>query len=264
MPAPRLLILYLALLATIPSGIADVVTTTKDGIIIAAEASVGANGWTHITCSLTNQSPYTLASVHTGSAGPCFQFSLLDAKGNRVPQDKHWSINHRQDDVNAPANPRVSYNRVILTPSEKEEFNFDLEDAYGKRAVEGRTLEVKWKNLYGGSDELIDVGQKTYPDGRVVPAHEEANHFPGLWTVSVSVPLPKRGGDEKPAPDSDLPSANPPPEKTSQEIPINKAAPLATSTPKNPPPSPNPWWWALLAIPALFLAWLGLRSRKQT
>jgi len=262
-PAPRLLTLFVALLATITSGIAEPATATKDGVIIAADASVGPTGRTHITCSLTNQSPFMLASIDTHSACPCFQFKLLDASGTRVSQDERWSKSHRQEEWNDP-NDHRSLNEIWVAPSKREEFQFDLEDAYGDRAAQGRSLEVKWRNVYSGQEATLSIRERINSDGQVEPAHEEVNHFPGLWTVAVSVPLPKRGDDEKAAPDSAGPPANPPPEKASQDIPINKTPPLAANTPKNSPASSNPWWWALLAIPALLLVWFGLRTRKQT
>jgi len=259
----RSLLLATTLFAARSSGNAEPVSTTKDGMVLAADLSVAVNGKIHIICSLTNQSPYTLASVHTHSACPCFQFKLLDANGTRVPQEENWSVDHSQEEWKDP-NGNRSFNEIWIAPSKKQEFEFDLEDAYGDRAAQGRTLEVKWKNIYSGPEATLSIRERINSDGHVEPAHEEVNHFPGLWTVSVSVPLQERGDDEKPAPDSDRPSANPPPEKASQEIPINKAPPLAASTPKNSPAAPNPWWWALLAIPAFLLVWLGVRFRKQT
>ncbi len=83
------------------------VAATKDGITITAEASAGLPGKTRISCTLTNHSPHPLASVHPRSPCPCFQFKLLDAKGNRVPQEREWSEGHRQDDLNFSDDDRI-------------------------------------------------------------------------------------------------------------------------------------------------------------
>lgn len=289
--ASRIPLLILALLATWSSVIAEGVSTTKDGITLAAEASVTASGRAHITCTLTNQSPYTLASVHAHSACTCFQFKLLDAKGNRVPQEKNWANDHRQDEPNASDTSAIGLNEVFLAPSEKKEFQFNLADAYGERAAEGHTLEVKWINVYSGPETIINVGQRTDPDGRVVPAHNEKVHFPGLWTVSVSLPLPQREGTGEPLSFDDV-TAGPAgveidltaPEfrfrveslkhierptdphgldegaldgikQTSAPSPNQPVHPVSTQSSA----SPNRWWWSLIASPVLLLAWLGLR-----
>jgi len=259
-----ILISGLGLLATIMELDATTVSTTKEGITLAAEAELESNGKTHITCTLTNNSSYLFASVYPNSPSRCFQFRLLDVSEKHVKQRDDWSLQHAQIESDNPSLAVRGLNDVYIHPSEKREFQFDLEDAYGDKSAQGRVLEVKWNNYFAGPGGTISVDERKGSDGKIIPAHEEVNHFPGLWTASVSLPLPRRAEDEKAAPDSDRPSANPTPEKTSQEIPVNKAPPLATSTPKSPPTFPNPWWWALLAIPALILGWLGLRFRKQT
>jgi len=264
LPFVRVLLAATMLLAARSPGIAKAVSTTKEGITLAAESTIGPSGKTHITCSLTNDSPFVLAAVNTPSKCPCFQFKLLDSKGKHILQNVQWAKVHQQDELNDESLNARGINQVYVYPSKKREFQFDLEDAYGDRAAQGRTLEVKWRNIFGGPETPIEVPESIGTSGTIVPAHDEKNHFPGLWTVSVSVPLPQRAGDKSTSPDSDHPSANQPPEKTSQETPSSKTPQLIASTPKNPPTSPNPWWWALLAIPALLMVWLGLRTRKQT
>jgi hypothetical protein len=261
-PTSRMLILFLVQLGAISSGIAEMLSTTKDGITIAAEAALSANGKTHITCTLTNRSLYTLASLHTGSASPCFQLSMLDDKDDRVPQEETWFMVHRQEEWN-DTNDHRSYNEVWIAPSKSREFQFDLEDAYGERTTQGRTLIVKWKNFYSGPETNLEIREMKGADGQVVPAHREPVHFPGLWTVSVTLPLPKKVVQKYAVKSTDLSSANPPPENTSQEIPINKAHQLTTNTPRSSTNRPSPWWWGLIAIPLLLFAWLGLRLRKQ-
>jgi len=193
-PAPGFLIPVLALFAAIPSGNAEVVSTTRDGITIAAGVSFAANGKTHIYCSLTNQSAYPLVSMDTHSSGGRFKFKLLDSTGNYVAQENKWAEDHSQEDeTGSEREYRGGYTGVKVEPSKKYEFEFDLEDAYGERVAQGRTMEIKWKNIYSGPETHIDIPEMKGADGKVIPAHRDLVHFPGLWTVSVSVPLPKRG-----------------------------------------------------------------------
>lgn len=259
----RLLILAQVFVASTVATSAEMVSNTKDGITISADASVETDGRTRISCSLMNHSPYTLASVHTGSLCSSFQFQLLDSNGNRVPQLEKWSMLHRQDEWNDPDAEHRSYNRIIITPSDKTEFHFYLEDGYGERASLGKILEVRWKNIYSGTSTDIDVGERHGADGKIIPPHREANHFPGLWMVSVNLPLPKKADGETISPGTEK---SPAPHTADEHS-------GSTNDQKSDLIHPNgnvdysfrrrSWLWAFLLVPMLFVAWIFLRLKQN-
>jgi len=272
---------------------AEMFSNTKDDITISAEATLGSNGKIHIYCSLANRSPYTLAAAITPTACPCFQFKLQDSDGNHILQDVEWAQIHQQDELHDRELSHRSMQVFAVYTLTKQEFQFDLEDAYGERAAQGKNLDVKWRCIYGNSKALIEVPARKGPDGKVIPAHDEVNHFPGLWTVSVTIPLPKKGGDNPDVKSIDKPATNVAPDKNPQ-MPFGRPSPLglpllseknsedgAKSPPITAPPessqenrtranvisesqSSTSWWWCLLAIPVLVLAWLGFRGRKKS
>ena len=252
------------LLAMAPQMRAGVASTDKDGITIAAEATVEPNGKTRITCTIANGSSYTLASVYPHSESKCFRFSLSDSNGDSCAFDKKWALQHMQPDgSNDETIDRIGLSEVFIYPSEKREFQFDLEDAYGENAVRGRVLDVKWMNYYTQPGGTITVDESKGPDGKIIPAHEELNHFPNVRTFSVSLPLPKKAGEETLLPAIDRQATPPRSEDMPLEADIIKPSPTATTAPAEVVSTPNRWWWALLVIPLAVIIRLLMRPRKQ-
>jgi len=157
-----------------------------------------------------------------------------------------------------------------MNPSDKIGFEFDLEDAYGKRAAEGRRLIVYWNGAQLWEDVEHEVPAGIDGKGNPVKAHKAKVKFPPDWKLTATVPIPQQAGNETISPPSGRPSDKVAPEKSPSSLPSGPAdaslPPASTQGTKEtdkPVPSPNPWWWAPLAIPALLLAWLGLRTHKQ-
>jgi len=254
-------IVPLSLLASIESASSLTYSNTKDDITITAEPTLGTDGKTHIYCSLTNGSPYTLAGVNAPSLCPCFQFKLLDSDGNHVLQDKLWAKSHQQDEIDDAYLSHMGSSEIDVPPSYERKFQFDLEDAYGERTAQGTTLEVKWRNVWFNTETPIQVGEMKGPDGKIIPAHEEASHFPGRWSVSVTIPLPKKGGDNPDSKSIDKAVTNAEPDENAQPASSQKATPITVESSVDQ--SSNSWWWWLLAISVMVLAWFGFRGRKK-
>ncbi len=261
---PGFLIATLALVVTFSSLNAGVVTNTKDGITITAEATQGPGSRILVRCVLTNGSPHLLASVYPHSVSKCFQFRLLDIEGNHVLQRKEWALQHAQIDLAEMGDNSVDsrgLNSLLIYPDETSEFLFYLEDAYGEAASKGNVLEIGWYNYYTPAGGTITIPDRMGSDGKIVPKHEEVNQFPGVRKFTVSLPLPERPGADAASPTTEelfriMTQKQPAPRAQSQVPPAQQA----------PEPAKAPatrWWWALLTIPLLLLAWLGLRLRAS-
>ncbi len=241
------------------------VSSVKDGMVITADAAVQADGKTHITIAIENQSPYALASgyPHARYDFYCFQIRLKNGVGNYVMQDDVWAHHHAQVNEHPGFDGSVvtgSRGVITILPSEKKEFQFDLEDAYGDRASSGKVLEVYWKNWW---DQPVEVWERKGPDGKLIPAHVEPNHFPGSQTFSVSLPLPDKAEEVKTSAGPANEITVPPLPSIPPKVDVSNPGTMAAKNNTDSLTAAIGGWWGLLAIPCVFVIWLGLRLRKR-
>ena len=180
----------LALLTSISRLRADEVSATKDGITLPAKCNISPNGLTVVICNIVNRSEHTLAFFDSLQ----YEYRLLDAAGNVVPQSVVWAKSFHQNGQRSGKG--IHLIPGFLQPSEQIVSSFYLESAYEDRVNQGRVLEIAWENRWYGPEHEFSVPETTFPDGRIGPQHTEKNHFPGAWKLAVALPLPdpKIGG----------------------------------------------------------------------
>lgn len=246
-------------------GDSKVFSNTQKGITISAEAILETNDKTLIKCKLANDSPYPIAIAPHITRDTRFQFKLLDSNRNTIEQDKKSErILAPFGYENSESLDRVILSGVYLHPAEKQDFQFYLEDAYGENAARGRILEVRWNSYYTPPGGTLEVDERNGPNGKIIPGYKVENHFPGVWTFSVSLPLPMKAGEEALPPAIDPKVDLPQPKELPEKADVPKTHLTTTPAPAVVASIPNPWWWALLLIPVLFIARLLMRPRNHS
>lgn len=235
---------------------------TKNGIALYVKASKNTGNKTTVTCRIVNESAHKLLWGMLKSGGCGFQIKLYDAEGKLLPQEKRWAEDNAQEGTWNIAHPRGISGSVADPAQVVTDSEFDLEDAYGNLAAQGRKLVVSWRGAqqWWVKDKNGNA-QPTDENGNLVVPPQVAFDFTYDWKLKATVPLPppEGTGDATAPPGTDPPPANPP-----------SVQPPPAALPESPPTKSQAgdvtaatgWWWALLAIPLLLLAWLGLRLRK--
>ena len=239
------------------------VSIEKDNITITVILSAAKNGKRQVIARLSNNSEHILASYNRLTSSSEFQIKLLDAGGSVVSQEADWAETYVQIGSKRHQSPRGPGVEEYVEPGAKKEFIFNLEDAYGERAALGRTLEISWESLW--LQETAETTEKRNADGKIVPRRIEKYHFPQHWKISASLPfsqeeaIPSDGviRPDKRKSSSSSRSGNSPSALTPAPTTIQALPKTSAHTPV------SPWWWCLLAILVLLLAWLGLRIRKK-
>lgn len=202
------------------------------------------------------------------SPNDAFQFKLLDATGAIIPQEPQWANDHAQIGYLRYKNPRFGIMYGYLGPEDKSQFEFNLEDVYEDRLSLGKILEITWENKWYNPDDVFDVPERKMADGKIIPAHKEKIHFPGLWELSVSLPLQPESEIEIASPANDQVILPPPSDDQSKQTDASKPRPMpntssADSLLHDIVSTPNPMWWALLIFPVTLIVWLVSRRKKE-
>lgn len=251
-------------------GSAHAVSASKDGItlVISCPKVIDDPGNTKIGFIL--QSDTDNVFYYSYGAFVNYDIVLTDEEGNRIPPVHEWELSHMRKSVDMDrfydahdivlASIRGGTRTGFLHKSEKIDWSFILGDAFGERAKKGRRLTVTWHLAYNTSRQLADFTRMNQTN-HGIPLVE--NKFPEGWSISATLDLPKWQGMPH-----DVDVAKPQNGKSDigagEAVPTSAAAHHTASVqPVAPTPSiANPWWWGLLAIPAILLAWLGLRPKK--
>lgn len=245
-----------------PCAHANEISNTKDGIQLDARLEIGADGKSKIICILFNKSNHILASYNKITRSSEFQINLLDGEGARIPQESKWAEEYVQKDSKRFRDPRSSGVEECIEPGTKVEFEFDLEDAYGARMTMGRSLNLSWESLW--LQGTAESTERRNAEGKIVPRYVEKYFFPSRWNISVTLPLPKKTGEDVPPPAIDPKVLTPPPKDLLPKVDAIKPQSAVARTPANEVMNSTPWWWALLLIPLLLIARLLMRPRNNT
>ncbi len=268
-PAPQPACLVLAparvLLATISVILcathASAASDTKNGIALYAEVSKNTSGKTTVTCRIVNESTHMVQWGMLKSGGRGFQMKLYDVEGKLMTQETTWAESHAQEGTWNYAHSRGATGSIADPGTRIISFEFDLEDAYGGRVAQGRKLAVSWIGAEGWMvRDKNGIQQNADENGNLVLPPQEAFKFPREWKLLATVPLPLPHGtrDATAPPEADPLLVNPP---SVQPLPAVLHEPPPAIPQANAAPASR-WWWALLTIPLLLLAWLSLRQRK--
>lgn len=238
-------------------------TSSAEEIEVSANVTLQDDNRRFVTCVLTNHSKHILASTSVRSPAKCFRFVLRDKNGEVVPMDEIWAMRHAQpNEKNIGRIESMSILQVQILPGETCRFEFHLEEAYGDRAKEGELLEVTWLNMNSSLKEYstIWIDELKNPDGTVLrPAREEENHFPGVRTFMVKLPLPAEAADST----LESPGSS---RSISEISPDNAPKTLGKQSGHNPPATKtfDRRWLFLLLIPGFALLLRFFRSRKSS
>ena len=238
---------------------------TKDGISISTEVTPEPSGRTLVHCSLINNSPYLLASVFPHSPSKAFLISLLDAAGKPMVMEPKWArLNAQPNGINESDISRMSLLGGSTAPGDGFQFQFYLEEAYGNIVKSGRTLEVKWNNIYAPPNGTLTVDEYKDRDGKIIPKYEEPNHFPGLQVFSVSLTLPGHEGEVPPIQQEVKPPVPQQPELSPAGSPDRE---LKRPVAKPAEATQNEtwrWWWLVFLLPVFLVGWLIIRRPNNS
>ena len=234
----------------------------RDEISIYASTSETDDGKFHVTCKVVNESKHTLVwgALKFGNCG--FQICLLDENDRIVLQNAKWAEAYGQEGTFGYTHPR-GMTGSNMKPAEQVGFEFDLEEAYGERAALGRKLLVVWVGAQLWDDVKHEVPSGIDANGNPLEPHLAKVEFPRDWKLTITVPIQKTKNSEgqtlHKSPTAIPPSNSP---VSNADSPRSFAPVQPTVSASSAYPS-NSWWWSILAIPVLLLAWLVLRLRSQ-
>lgn len=234
---------------------------TKDGIQLNAKLETDKNGKKRISCILINNSKHILASYNKVVSSSEFQITLLDRDGVTITQESKWAEEYVQKDSKRFQDTRGPGVEECIEPGAKVEFEFDLVDAYGVRASMGRTLNISWDSLW--LQETAETTEKRNTNGKIIPRYVEKYFFPSRWSISVSLPLPEKTEETKTQAPSNPETTAPNQLSILPGVDVGKSHIMAEKKNTASLASAIGWWWALLAVPFVFVIWLTLRLWKR-
>ncbi len=243
-----------------------VVNRLDKKVTLAAMCAAGTTSNRHVTCQLANDSQFPIEFGYLDPDCAAFQFRLLDGAGRALAQEPIWAEQCWQRGAWSHRRLRTTLTDFV-EPSGKRKFEVDLETAYGARAALGRVLEITWQVYNSERGGYVNIPPHLDAAGTLTPASCEPDHFRGDWELKVVMTLPPENppdgsSDTRAAQALEQPPAHSPGGENTQQSPTSQSRPSAAAPGKDVAVRVSPWWWALVAIPLLLLAWLGLRLRN--
>jgi hypothetical protein len=193
--AKRLIMISAAISVILSSTHASGASDSKNGIALYVETSKKPGDKTTVTCRIMNESTHMVQWSMSKSGGRGFQIKLYDVEGKLLPQEKRWAEDNAQEGTWNIAHPRGISGSVADPAQVVTDSEFDLEDAYGNLAAQGRKLVVSWRGAqqWWVKDKNGNA-QPTDENGNLVVPPQVAFDFTYAWKLIATVPLPPPQG----------------------------------------------------------------------